>query len=198
MDYFKHKADVYEKDKNRVKNVNNIASAILKAVTLKKSMHIMDFGSGTGLLLEKIAPFVEKITAIDISSSMNSQLREKQDQLPCELDIQEVDLTNTSIDQRFDGIISSMTMHHIEDTQTMFVKLYGMLNDSGFIAIADLDTESGDFHSEDTGVFHFGFDREVITSAAVNAGFKNVEIRTVSTIEKPQGMYTVFLLTATT
>ncbi len=158
----------------------------------------MDFGSGTGLLLEKIAPFVEKITAVDISSSMNAQLRDKRDQLPCELDIQEIDLTKKTIDEKFDGIISSMTMHHIEDTETMLVKLYDMLNDNGYIAIADLDKEDGGFHSEDTGVFHFGFDRQEIVSAAKNAGFKKIKIKTASTIEKPQGMYTVFLLTATT
>ena len=30
------------------------------------------------------------------------------------------------------------------------------LNSVGFIAIADLDTENGSFHDEDTGVFHQG------------------------------------------
>ena len=35
-----------------------------------------------------------------------------------------------------------------------------MLNDNGVIAIADLDIEDGNFHIEDTGVFHFGFERK--------------------------------------
>ncbi|MFT6388032.1 MAG: hypothetical protein ACJAUP_001405 [Cellvibrionaceae bacterium] len=38
-------------------------------------MGIMELGSGP--LLERIAPLVKKITAIDISKSMNIQLREK-------------------------------------------------------------------------------------------------------------------------
>ncbi|HMN24006.1 MAG TPA: hypothetical protein PKE38_05880 [Ignavibacteriaceae bacterium] len=59
-DYFKLKADSYDKDANRVSNVDNIANAILKSISFNRTMHIMDFGSGTGLLLERVAPFVKK------------------------------------------------------------------------------------------------------------------------------------------
>ena len=70
-DYFQHKSKDYEKDSKRVKNVANIADTIKSSIKFEKSMHIMDFGSGTGLLLEKIAPLVGKITAVDISRSLN-------------------------------------------------------------------------------------------------------------------------------
>ena len=66
-DYFQNKSKDYEKDKNRVNNVKNIAETIKQNISFHKSMHIMDFGSGTGLLLEEIAPLVNKITAVDIS-----------------------------------------------------------------------------------------------------------------------------------
>jgi len=196
-DYFKHKAEGYEKNKSRVDNVNNIASAVIRNVTFDKSMHIMDFGSGTGLLLQKIAPLVKKITAVDISPSMNQQLRDKKDKIDCELDILEIDLTKVVLDQKYDGIISSMTMHHVENIDAMFEKMYSMLDERGFIAIADLEKEDGSFHTEDTGVFHFGFLRGAISDAAAKAGFKNIELTLASTIRKPQGNYPVFLLVAT-
>ncbi len=196
-DYFKHKAEGYEKNKSRVDNVSNIANAVINNVKFDKSMHIMDFGSGTGLLLEKVAPLVKKITAVDISTSMNQQLRDKKDKIDCELDILEIDLTKIVLDQKYDGIISSMTMHHVENIESMFEKMYSMLNEHGFIAIADLDEEDGSFHTEDTGVFHFGFSRDAISDAAAKAGFKNIEVTLVSTIQKPQKNYSVFLLVAT-
>lgn len=194
-DYFAHKAGTYEQNKNRVDNVDNIAKSVLRAVTLDKHMHIMDFGSGTGLLLERIAPYVGKITAVDISPSMNAQLVAKRDDLGCELDITEIDLEKAAIDQCFDGIISSMTMHHVKDVPTMFKKFHTLLNDGGFIAIADLDREDGSFHAEDTGVYHTGFDRDDIAQAARNAGFHNVEVSLASVVHKDQGDYPVFLLT---
>lgn len=195
-DYFEQKAESYDNDAKRVSNVDNIANSILSSVTFNKNMHIMDFGSGTGLLLERIAPFVKKITAVDVSESMTKQLSEKIKFLDCEVEILQLDLTKTKLDMKFDGIISSMTMHHIKDTQAMFNDFYNMLNDNGVIAISDLDIEDGSFHTEDTGVFHFGFDRKIFQDKALAAGFKNVKTITASIDEKPNGKYPVFLLTA--
>ena len=89
-----------------------------------------------------------------------------------------------------------MTMHHIKDVKAMFKKFYSMLKSGGFIAIADLDTEDGSFHSVDTGVEHFGFDREEFINCAKEAGFINCKIEDATTISKSYGDYKVFLLTA--
>jgi hypothetical protein len=70
-----------------------------------------------------------------------------------------------------------------------------MLNDNGVIAISDLESEDGSFHTEDTGVHHLGFDRKTFRDKAVTAGFKNVKVITASIDEKPHGKYPVFLLT---
>ena len=195
-DLFAKKAETYEQDPDRVANVGNIAHAIIAAVGLEQQMTIMDFGSGTGLLLEGVASHVGKITAVDISPSMNAQLREKQAHIPCDLEMLELDLEQTDLDRKFDGIISSMTMHHIKDVPAMFEKFYRLLDDGGFIAIADIDTEDGSFHSEDTGVQHLGFDREEFAGIASGAGFKKVTVVSASVVRKPQGDYPVFLLSA--
>ncbi len=194
-DHFELKAESYDSDANRVSNVDNIANSILSSIPFNKNMHIMDFGSGTGLLLERVAPFVKKITAVDVSEAMTKQLSEKIKNLDCEVEILQLDLTKTKLDIKFDCIISSMTMHHIKDIQSMFNDFYTMLNDNGVLAIADLDIEDGTFHTEDTGVFHFGFDRKEFQDKAINAGFKDVKIITASIDEKPHGKFPIFLLT---
>ncbi|MGL1930859.1 MAG: class I SAM-dependent methyltransferase [Desulfotalea sp.] len=195
-DFYEHKADIYDKDNNRVSNVENIANAIIENVSLDRKMDLLDFGSGTGLLLERIAPFVRKISAIDTSKSMNDQLAKKRDDLQCEIDIMEINLESADITDKFDGIISSMTMHHVKDIEAMFVKFYSLLNEKGIIAISDLDKEDGNFHTEDTSVFHFGFDRDAITAAAKLACFREVEVIDASVVHKPHGEFPVFLLTA--
>jgi len=194
-DFFAQKAAVYEQDKRRVDNVNNIANAIIERVKLDKGMHLMDFGSGTGLLLEGIAPHVGRITAVDVSKAMNQQLAEKRGRLGCELEMLELDLTTADLDRQFDGIISSMTMHHVQDIAAMFGKFHRLVKPGGFIAISDLDSEDGSFHTEDTGVHHHGFDRDKFADAARSAGFRDVTVTTASLMHKPQGAFTVFLLT---
>ncbi len=198
VDHFAQKAGSYEQNQSRVDNVANIAKSVLETIEFDQSMHIVDFGSGTGLLLEKIAPYVGKITAVDISKSMNLQLHEKRSRLGCEIDILEVDLEKTSIPLQVDGVVSSMTMHHVENIEAMFVKFYSMVKAGGFIAISDLDTEDGSFHTEDesTGVFHHGFERGAFAKAAIKAGFQLAKVSSASVIHKPQGDYGVFLLTA--
>lgn len=194
-DFFAEKAKDYDKEKARTDNVSNIANLILKEISYRKDMSIMDFGSGTGLLLSKIAPYVGKITAVDISKSMNGTLESKRETIDCDLEIKQLDLTTEPMNQQFDGIISSMTMHHVEDIPGIFKTFYGLLNENGTIALSDLDTEDGSFHKDDTGVFHFGFNREELVAMAESAGFKNLKIQSVGFVEKPYGKYSVFLLT---
>jgi 2-polyprenyl-3-methyl-5-hydroxy-6-metoxy-1,4-benzoquinol methylase len=194
-DFFQHKANNYEQNTNRVQNVRNIANKTTQEINFDKSMNIIDFGSGTGLLLEQIAPMVKKITAIDMSPSMNKKLLEKKDILDCELEILQIDLATTKLEKKYDRIISSMTLHHIKDIKKLFTDFYTMLNDNGAIALSDLDTEDGTFHQEDTGVHHFGFNRDEILNIAKEIGFKDLKIQTASIIEKPYGTYPVFILT---
>lgn len=194
-DHFLAKAKEYESSSERVSNVTNIADAIKNRIHFSAEMQLMDFGAGTGLLLERIAPLVQGITAIDISDSMMMQLIAKRDSLACKLLTLTLDLESNDINQQFDGIISSMTMHHIKDVPAIFKKFFGLLRKGGFIAIADLDTEDGNFHDVDTGVHHHGFDRNWLSQQAEMAGFEQMTVETASQMSKPQGDYSVFLLT---
>ena len=195
-DFFAHHASSYEQNPSRVDNVDKIARTVIDSTVLDKHMHLMDFGSGTGLLLERVAPHVRKITAVDISKSMNEQLNRKREGLGCDLEILEIDLETDELANEFDGIISSMTMHHVRDVEAMFRKFHALVKEGGFIAISDLDKEDGSFHTEDTGVYHFGFHREEIAGMAKAAGFKEVVVIDASVINKPQGDFGVFMLKA--
>lgn len=195
-DYYAHKAGDWDSSQSRTDNLDNISASIVNSISFDKAMHIMDFGSGTGMLLERIAPYVGKITAVDVSPSMHGKLQEKLDNIACEVDIIEIDLVNFDIDTQFDGIISSMTMHHIEDIEAMFRKFHSMLKGGGFIAIADLDLEDGSFHTDDTGVKHFGFDRDEFAKSAAKAGFEEIHMSSASVVHRPNGDFPVFLLTA--
>ena len=196
QDYFAHKAADFDKNKSRTDNVQHIADTLTATIALNREMHLMDFGSGTGLLLERIAPQAGKITAVDVSESMNAQLLAKQERIACELELRAIDLVSETLDERFDGIISSMTLHHIADIPALLRKFHQLLKPGGFIALADLDREDGSFHSEDTGVFHHGFDRDTLCAIARDAGFSDVTIQQASVISKPHRDFSVFLLTA--
>ena len=195
-DYFHKKAEHFGKNSGHLDNVSAIAEGILNTFCYERTAtHVMDFGSGTGLLAQKIAPHVRKITTVDVSPAMNAQLKAKLDQFPCEVEMLQCDLTCKELEVEFDSIISSMTIHHVEDVGALFEKFYRLVKKGGSIALADLETEDGSFHSDDTGVFHLGFELEEFKTLAQKSGFEAVEISIVTIAKKPTKEYPIFLLT---
>ncbi len=196
LDLFAHKSKNWDIDSTRVRNAKEISDIILKNIKLNSSMELIDLGAGTGLLTYFIAPYVRKITAIDNSPSMLEEFIDKQAEFGCKTEVLAANIMIDDIKIKADGIISSMTMHHIEDIEALFFKLFNMLNKGGFIALADLDSEDGSFHSDNDGVYHHGFDRKMLADIAKKAGFKNIIFETANIIEKPHRNFSVFTMIA--
>ena len=194
-DHFKDRAEIWDKGSVRVQGALTIADAIEKEIRLTSDMEILDFGVGTGLLGFEIAKNVKKVYGIDTSENMIEKLKEKNTP---ELNIETYcqDIIKEPLEKTFDGLVSSMTLHHIEDLKAFFETIYKNINQGGFIAIADLELEDGTFHSDNRGVFHFGFDENTLTSVARNAGFIDIKFKNINTINKPHRDFGIFLLTA--
>ncbi|MDD5212544.1 MAG: class I SAM-dependent methyltransferase [Sulfuricurvum sp.] len=179
----------------------NIAEAVFKTIVsriaLLNNMDVLDFGAGTGLLSFKVAPMVRSVTGVDLSQGMLEQLNAKNtSSLRVETLLQNI--MEKPIEQKFHGIVSSMAMHHVEDTACLFETFYSHLQRDGFIAIADLEEEDGTFHSQhgNDGVHHFGFNRDVLRKTIEKAGFKNVRFHNAYTVNREDGSYPIFLVTA--
>lgn len=195
-DHFADKSKSWDMNSKRVQNAKSIADNIIQDIELDKDMKIMDFGVGTGLLSYFIAPHIKKIVAVDNSPSMLDVFKDKKDEFDCETEILELDLSTQDIDFKLDGIISSMTIHHLEDTKDLLEKFYNMLNKDGFISLADLDEEDGTFHSDNTGVYHYGFSRDELHKIATDIGYRDISFKTVSKISKPHNEFSIFLMSA--
>jgi cyclopropane fatty-acyl-phospholipid synthase-like methyltransferase len=195
MSTFDNRAKDWDKKDVRVNGAKVIADAIEKKIHLREDMEIIDFGVGTGLLGFEIAKKVKQVYGVDTSEGMIQTLKEKNSDtlhiVPIHQDIIEKPLT-----QQFDGLVSSMTLHHVKDLEAFFNMLYNILKDDGFLAIADLESEDGTFHSDNNGVHHFGFHEDNLKKIVQKSGFKEVSIENINTIEKPHRNFGVFLLTA--
>ncbi|MEA3228786.1 MAG: class I SAM-dependent methyltransferase [Campylobacterota bacterium] len=179
----------------RVQGAIKIADAIQEKIVLNKEMEVIDFGTGTGLLGFLIAEDVKQVHGIDTSKNMLQKLEEKNSP---ELFIKTYcqDIIKIPLTQKFDGLVSSMTLHHIEDLKLFFTTIFNTLNKNGFIAIADLTIEDGTFHSNNDGVFHFGFDKNELSTIVKECGFKDVKFEVINSIKKPHKDFDIFLLSA--
>jgi ubiquinone/menaquinone biosynthesis C-methylase UbiE len=187
----------------RVKVAQDIAQSMIREITLTPDMDVLDFGCGTGLLTFALQPFVRSITGADSSQGMLDVFKTK---------IKEHNLNNVKAEYidldkgdvlmgSYHLIVSSMTLHHIRNINPLLKQFYSILLPSGQLAIADLDLDDGKFHSNNDGIFHFGFDREDLRSIFIEEGFQNIQTRQAAEIEKPVGdsinrIFIIFLMTA--
>ncbi len=184
---FDKEAASWDENPARVKLANNIALTISKQITLTPEMDIMDFGCGTGLLTFQLQPFVRSVTGVDSSQGMLDVFNSK----IAKLKLKNVTALFADLDRgdkltgKYHLVLSSMTLHHIKEIEPLFTQFYKVTAPGGYLCIADLDLDGGQFHEENTGVFHFGFDRAYLRNVFIKAGYDDVRNVTAAKIEKP-------------
>ena len=197
---FDKDAALWDNNPGRVKVAEDIVRAIRTEIGLTAEMDALDFGCGTGLVTLALQPFVGSITGVDSSQGMLDVLNRK---------ISDRGLSNVrsryvNLDQgavlsgSYHLVVSSMTLHHIRDIDSLLKQFYQILRPSGILCIADLDEDGGRFHESNEGVFHFGFSRMTLARQFEQAGFQNIRTTEAAGIEKPvaggdKQRFTVFL-----
>ena len=200
---FDKEAAAWDENPGRVKLANEVADAIIREAQPSSAMDALDYGCGTGLVTLRLQPLVRTIVGADSSSGMLGMLQSK---------IEKRHLTNVqtrlldfehggTIAGKFHLIVSSMTLHHVLDTARLFQQWYELLLPGGVLAVADLDTEDGSFHGDNTGVRHLGFDRQYLRGLLRSVGFCSIRDTTAATMmrEVAEGgsrSFPIFLLIA--
>jgi 2-polyprenyl-3-methyl-5-hydroxy-6-metoxy-1,4-benzoquinol methylase len=178
-----------------------IAEAVRASVPLSARMHALDYGCGTGLLSFPLKDELGSLLLADSSAGMLEVVNEKiaaqgvANMTTLQLDL----LADPPPVQRFDLVVTSMTLHHVPDTDRILRVFHDLLAPGGYLCVADLDQEDGSFHGIEVDVHH-GFDRDDLARRAERAGFADVRFQTVFSIAKESEGgsrdYPVFLMTA--
>ena len=147
----------------------------------------MDFGCGTGLLALKLQPLVRSVTGVDSSQGMLDIFNAKIAKMKLNnvktvlVDLYKGDVLTGS----YDLVLSNMTLHHIKEIEPLFAQFYKVIAPGGYLCISDLDLDDGQFHEDNTGVFHFGFDRAALRNVFTESGFDNVRDIDAAEMVKP-------------
>jgi len=200
---FDKSAKDWEKNAARLKMTGALADAVIAGLAWSPKFVAMDYGAGTGLVTLRIQPLVARVVAADSSPGMLAVLEEKISAAGLtNVDVRLWDVeTDPLLEDRFDVIVSTMTFHHLREIPAALGRFHELLRRDGQVAVADLDTEAGDFHADPTGVWHFGFDRDELRRQFEVSGFSRVSVRTAHRLERPGSggklkQFSFFLLTA--
>jgi len=154
--------------------------------SVKSSDTVLDYGAGTGLVSLALRQQVSRVLAADSSHGMLDVLNGKikaggiANIQPIFLDLDEPTTTPPMVD----AIVSSMTLHHVRDIPRLARIFFSMLGPGGRIALADLSTEVGDFHADNTSVYHFGFAADWLRSTFSTAGFVDARTTLAHSVRK--------------
>ena len=169
-------------------------------IKLKENAYILDYGSGTGLVAFALSSTTNNVLGMDYSIGMVNQFNKKAKDLnysnikAIQHNINEEDLPLNN----FDLIATSMTLHHIKDTNMFVEKCKEALKDNGYLCINDLDKEDGTFHKKhkNDGVEHFGFDKVELSNILINNGFELIDYKIVHTDFREDKEFPIFNLIA--
>ncbi len=198
---FDEVAATWDEKPARVKLARDVGDAIAQRIEFAPEMDVMDFGCGTGLISLRFQPLVRSITGVDSSPGMLEVFRQKAAQARWDnvrgvlADLEQGEPLTGS----YDVVLSSMTLHHIQDLKALLEQFYSIIKFGGSLCIADLDQEEGRFHDDNTGIYHFGFEREQLRELFREAGFVDVREADAAEMVKEGGdgevrRFTIFLM----
>ena len=174
-----------------------VADAIRAVVPLTREMRAIEVGAGTGLLGLALARDVGELVLADPSAGMLEVAREKLavhgdgSVSAIQLDL----LADPPPQPPFDLAVSLLVLHHLPDTAAALRAIRALLRPGGRLALADLETEDGSFHSPDAeGIHHRGFDPDRLAATATDAGFVDVSVSRAMVLEREDRQFPLLLL----
>jgi ubiquinone/menaquinone biosynthesis C-methylase UbiE len=192
---FDTRAETWD-DESKVRRAEAVASGMRRAMPLRRSMTALEYGAGTGLLSFCLRDTLGAITLADSSAGMRAvaerkiaAANEKQ------MRVIDLDLMRDAVPgERYDVVFSMMTLHHVPDLRRGLAAFHELLNEGGYLCIADLDAEDGSFHGPEIDVHH-GFERSALGKALATVGFVDVAIGDCFIVEHGSRTYPMFLAT---
>lgn len=202
MNEFDSKAADWDKNPMHWDRSVSISNEIKKIIPLNDEMRAMEYGAGTGMASFLLKDYLKNIVLMDNSTEMVRIMNEKikasnvKNMKAMNFDLEHNDYK----DGTFDLIFTQMVLHHVSDIEKIISRFSGLLNQGGYLAIADLQPEDGSFHGE--GFFgHNGFDTDALATLLSKNSFSDIKSKVCFIIDRKisdseSKKFEVFLMTA--
>jgi SAM-dependent methyltransferase len=141
------------------------------------SKRVLDFGSGTGLLAEKVAPYVGELVAVDTSERMIAVLKNKNmpNVAAVHGDILASDYQcGADLGAGFDLIYASSVFGFLPDYEGAVLALAGLLRPGGHFIQWDWRASDGD---------EFGLSESKVRNALEAAKFESIRVEQAFSLE---------------
>ena len=188
--YFKANAAEWERIRALHAPEKTVEEAIVKFLAARPIENLLDAGTGTGRMLELLAPHAKRAVGIDVSPEMLAIARDRLardglSQVQVRLgDIYRLPFPNggTGADREsgFDAVLFHQVLHYLDDPGAAVAEAARVMRPGGRLAIADFAPHGLEFLRDDYAHRRLGFsDREVMGWLDA-AGLKSAHSETIA------------------
>ena len=126
----------YDTDANATRDLN--AEVLRRQTFLTPDDTVLEVGCGTGLNTEWLAAQAGAVTATDVSNEMLAQAQTRL--AGTDVTLSALDITERwpFEDHRFDAVVATLVLEHVEDLVPVFQKARRVLRDGGTFYLAEL------------------------------------------------------------
>jgi ubiquinone/menaquinone biosynthesis C-methylase UbiE len=184
--FFKANASDWERIRALHAPEQDVESAILETVQELPRESVLDAGTGTGRMLELLAPTIRQGTGVDVSPEMLAIARDRLERISarhCQIrlaDIHRLPFPAGTAVHGFDLAIFHQVLHYLEDPQSAVVEAARVLHAKGNVLIVDFAPHDVEFCRSELAHRRLGFSDEEVRGWFEGAGLKHVCRRSVA------------------
>ena len=180
--YFKANAPNWERLRSLHVPERKVEETILELLGSENIESVLDAGTGTGRMLELLAPHITRGVGVDVSQEMLSIARDRLKDAPhCQLRLGDV-YRLPFLEQSFEVVLFHQVLHYLDDPLAALREALRVLNPVGRLLIVDFAPHELEFLRTEHAHRRLGFsDREVNTWFSA-AGLKSLAVQTLAPI----------------
>lgn len=184
--FFKANAADWERVRSLHAPDQEVEAAIIDMIEARPHAVVLDGGTGTGRMLELLAPRIIRGTGVDVSPDMLAIARDRLERIGarhCQIrlaDIHRLPFPAASPEHGFDLVIFHQVLHYLEDPQSAVIESARILAPGGSTLIVDFAPHSLEFCRSELAHRRLGFADEEVRNWFEVAGLKLVASRAIA------------------
>ena len=135
-----------------------------------------DLGCGTGQMTAALAPFVERVVAVDASAAMLQAARRRLQGIG-NVDLRRGELEALPIDDaRLDAVTVALVLHHLPEPARAVAEAARVLKPGGRVIVVDMLPHDRETYRQQMGHVWLGFSEEHMRAMLGESGFEDVRV----------------------
>lgn len=184
--YFKANASEWERIRSLHAPEREVEKAIVRLFEGKAVESLLDLGTGTGRMLELLAPVIRRGVGVDVSPEMLAIARDRLERghlQQCQVrlgDLYRLAFADGSNEHGFDAVLFHQVLHYLDDPQAAVMEAARVLRRGGRIVAVDFAPHQLEFCRDELNHRRLGFSDNEVKGWFRTAGLAPVETLSIA------------------